>query len=522
MLPFIIAGLTTGSVYALAGVGLVLTYRTSGVFNLAHGALATVSAYAFYTLHETNGVPWPIAAFLCVFVIGPLLGLAFERGARRLTLSSLATRVVATIGVLLLVQAIAALLFDPQIERRVEPFLPAQAFDIAGTAVTMDRVIVFAIGAIATAGLWFYLRVTRTGLAMRAVVDDAELLDTSGTNPVAVRRWSWVIGVTFASASGLLLTPFLTLNPTTLTFLVVAAFGAAAIGSFRNLPLTYLGGLLIGVGSALASKYFTSGWTGGLSASLPFLALFVVLLVSPRGRLAERTPVVPRNGGGWTTPWQIQALFGLLLVVFLVVAVPGFAGVHLGDFTRMLALSILFLSLGLLVRTSGQVSLCHVTFMVIGAAAFAFLNGDLGWPWPVALIGASLFAVPIGALLAIPAIRLSGLYLALATFGFGILVQYMFYKQEFMFGVIGIIEVNPPVAPALGLDGTDKGYYFVVLCLLALTVAFIVAVTRSRLGRLLSGLADSPIGLATGGTSVNITRVLVFCISASIFHSSFV
>src|SRR5262245_11749431 len=101
LLPFIIAGLTTGSVYALAGVGLVLTYKTSGVFNFAHGALATVSAYLFYTLHVEHGVPWPIAAVACVFIAGPVLGLVLEQITRRLSNAGLATRVVSTVGVLL-------------------------------------------------------------------------------------------------------------------------------------------------------------------------------------------------------------------------------------------------------------------------------------------------------------------------------------------------------------------------------------------------------------------------------------
>src|SRR5207245_8108196 len=68
MLPFIISGLVTGAVYGLAAVGLVLTYKTSGVFNFAHGALATVSAYLFYTLHVQHHLSWPLAAFICVFV----------------------------------------------------------------------------------------------------------------------------------------------------------------------------------------------------------------------------------------------------------------------------------------------------------------------------------------------------------------------------------------------------------------------------------------------------------------------
>jgi ABC-type branched-subunit amino acid transport system ATPase component/branched-subunit amino acid ABC-type transport system permease component len=513
LLPFIIAGLTTGSVYALAGVGLVLTYRTSGLFNFAHGALATLSAYLFYTLHVQHGMPWPLAAVICVFGAGPVLGLAFERIARIVGQTSLATRVASTVGVLLVVQAAVVLIYGTSEQRRVPPFLPVHAYEIGGTFITTDRIIVFATGALATAALYAYLRVTRMGVAMRAVVDDPALLDIAGTNPVAVRRWAWMIGVALASASGLLLTPFLYLDATSLTFLVVAAYGAAALGSFKSLPGTYVGGLAIGVAAALASKYFTSGLLSGLSATLPFLALFIVLLVSPRRRLAERAPIVPRGDSSWTTPWQVQMIFGAGLIVLLYL-VPDFAGIHLADYSRFLAMTILFLSLGLLVRTSGQVSLCHVTFMVIGVCGFSRLVVAHHWPWGLALIVAGLIAVPIGALLAIPAIRLSGLYLALATFGFGLLVQYMFYSESYMFGVTGIIAVPAPRARAIGLTGSDKTYYYLCLALAIVALAAVIGITRSRLGRLLRALADSPTGLATSGTSVNITRVLVFCLSA--------
>jgi ABC-type branched-subunit amino acid transport system ATPase component/branched-subunit amino acid ABC-type transport system permease component len=501
-------------VYALAGVGLVLTYKTSGVFNFAHGALATVSAYLFYTLNVQLGIPWIPTAIVSVFVLGPVLGIVLERLARPLSMTGLATRVVATVGVLLIIQSLAVIIYGTVQTRTVPKFLPSNEFRIGSTVVTADSVIIFIIGAAATIGLYIYFRVARMGVAMRAVVDDAALLDLSGTRPVAVRRWAWIIGSTFACASGVLLAPLITLDATTLTFLVVAAFGAAAIGRFRNLPGTYLGGLAIGVGAAIATKYFTTGALSGLPSSLPFLVLFVILLVAPRKRLAERTPVLPQAVGTWKAPWQAQTLSGIALLVLLLF-VPGFAGVHLADWSRFLAFTVLFLSLGLLVRTSGQVSLCHAAFMAIGVCAFSDLAVGHGWPWLPAFLMAGLIAVPIGAVLAIPAIRLSGLYLALATLGFGILVQYMFYSQSYMFGSIGLgVTVPMPEWRAIGLTQSDTSYYYLCLVITIVITLGVIGINRSRLGRLLRALADSPTGLATSGASVNVTRILVFCLSA--------
>ncbi|MCU1656534.1 MAG: Sulfate-transporting ATPase, partial [Pseudonocardiales bacterium] len=290
--------------------------------------------------------------------------------------------------------------------------------------------------------------------------------------------------------------------------------GAAALGGFSSLPITYLGGLLIGVGASLATRYFTSGLLSGLAASLPFLVLFVVLLVAPRRKLVERAPVVPRGHSGWTAPWQIQSGFGLPVLTILLF-VPNFAGIHLADFSQFLALTVLFLSLGLLVRTSGQVSLCHISFMAVGVCAFSHLHVDHHWPWFIALLAAGGVAVPIGALLAIPAIRLSGLYLALATFGFGILMQYMFYSEGYMFGPDATgLSIPKPHISWLGLTDSDKSYYYLCLAVAVLVTGGMLALNRSRLGRLSRALADSPRGLATSGTSTHVTRVLVFCLSA--------
>jgi ABC-type branched-subunit amino acid transport system ATPase component/branched-subunit amino acid ABC-type transport system permease component len=513
LLPFLVAGLTTGSVYGIAGLGLVLTYKTSRIFNFAHGALATIAAFLFYSLHVTHGMSWPLAAGICVLVAGPVLGYAFELLGRVITGKALAIRVASTVGILLGVQAVVSLIYDATETRTVLPFLGNHVYHFGDTAVTQDKLIVWIIGLLATIALSVLFRYTRVGLAMRASVDDVDLLNASGTSPTKVRRLAWMIGVSFAALSGVLIAPLVTLDGVTLTLLVVQAFGAAAIGRFSSLPGTYVGGLIIGVGGALLSKYFTTGVLAGLPTALPFLLLFIVLLVSPRARLAERTVSLSRFSSQWRFPGVVQ-LGGGAAVLVLLILVPNFAGFHLTDWTLLLTTTILFLSLGLLVRSSGQVSLCHVGFTAIGAAAFSHLAVDHGLPWLVALVLSALIAVPIGAVLAIPAIRLSGLYLALATLGFGILLAYMFYTQSYMFGELGAGIIEPRPHLSWVNVSSDKGYYYLVLAITVLMTAFTVWLVRSRLGRLLRALSDSPTGLASTGTSVNVTRVLVFCISS--------
>ena len=141
----------------------------------------------------------------------------------------------------------------------------------------------------------------------------------------------------------------------------------------------------------------------------------------------------PKTKVLWSTPLPLQLSGGALALVALAF-VPTFAGIHLADWSVGLAYIIVFLSLGLLVRTAGQVSLCHITFMAIGAAGFSHLAVNDKVPWFAALLIAGVIAVPIGAVLAIPAVRLSPLFLALSTFGFAIVVQHVFYSSSSMFG----------------------------------------------------------------------------------------
>ena len=240
--------------------------------------------------------------------------------------------------------------------------------------------------------------------------------------------------------------------------------------------------------------------------------LFLVILFSPRGRLAVRQLGLRRAQIAWQAPGRVQ-LAGLAAVAVFLVLVPSWVGYQITGWTLALTYVILLLSLGLLAKTSGQVSLCHITFAAIGAVAFSKLSSG-GVPWIPALLICGLIVVPIGAVLAIPAIRLSGLYLALATFGFGLLVQDMFYNSSVMFGVTNIgISMPMPHLSWLTVD-SNTGFYYVVLLITALAAVAVVVLTRSRLGRLLRSMSDSPLALTTSGTSVRVTMVIVFCISA--------
>lgn len=518
LLPFIVIGVTTGAVYGLAGTGLVLTYKTSGIFNFAYGSIAALTVFIFYFLHDEHGMAWPLAAVLCVLVLAPIEGLLLELVARSLETVGANLKVVATVGLLLIVLGAGTLWYGNNLGT-FPSFLPTSEVRMLGVNVQWEQIIVVIVAVVATAILYYFFRFVRMGVAMRGVVDNPDLVSMTGENPARVRRWAWIIGTVFASLAGLLLAPSLSLDALVITMLVVQAFGAAAIGYFSSLPLTFVGGLVIGIAAAIATKYTASvTWLSGLAEGLPFILLFIVLIATPRARLIERRVVrAVQVHRPWFAPTRVRLGIAAALGVVLLF-LPKFVGFDLSVWSEALVYVILFLSLGLLVRTSGELSLCPLAFAAVGAAAFGHFTDDWHIPWLLAMLLAGAVAVPVGALIAMPAIRLSGVFLALATFGFAILLEQMIYTTNMMFGPTssGIPAPRPDVSLWGWHLGSDTGFYYVLLIAAVLTLVAVMAIERGRLGRLLKGLSDSPIALETYGATTNVVKVLLFCISAAI------
>ncbi|KPM51936.1 branched-chain amino acid ABC transporter ATPase [Frankia sp. R43] len=517
-LPFIVIGLASGAAYGLAGIGLVLTYKTSGILMFGYGAVAALDAFLFYYLHELNGMGWPIAAAIAVLVFAPLLGLLLEIVARSLRDANETVKVVSTVGVILLVNGIS-LLWHPVNPPSFDHFLPQDTVQIFSVRVTWEQIILFAVAtAMATVLYWFFRRV-RFGMVMRAVVDNGDLVAMTGDDPVRVRRLAWVIGSVFSGVAGLMLAPGQLVDGATMATLVFAAFGAAAIGAFTNLPLTFLGGLVVGVASALLLKYSaTTPWLGGLPPALPFIILFLVLIVIPRRHLVQRRLVrATRAQVRYQAPARVRVVAGVIAVGLLAI-VPLVQAERIQVWSAALINVTLLLSLGLLVRQSGQVSLCHVSLAAVGAAAFGHFATLNGLPWLVALLLAMLVAIPVAAIVAIPAVRVSGVFLALATLGFGILVEQVFYARSFMFGPssVGIAAPRPHISIGAWDLSTDRGFYYVLLIFTALVALLLTAVGRTRLGRLLEAMSDSPLALETHGTTSSVLKVIVFCLSSAL------
>ena len=514
-LPFLVIGLATGSVYAIAAMGLTVTYTTSGVFNFAHGAVGMIATFVFYSLRVDVGLPTWLAMAIAVLGVGPAIGIVIDRVLlRRLDGATAATYVVVSLGLLVALQGLAIWIYGPA-TRSLDPILPHSTFRLPGVNVGWDQVILVGIAAAAGLGLALFFRYSRLGIQTRAVVDDPGLTELEGLDSGLITTFSWMLGCSFAALAGVLLAPLLGVDAVLLTLLAIQVFGAAVIGRLTSLPLTYFGAMLIGLGQALATKLVTGHQSlNGLPSSLPFIILFAALVLSPKGFFQEvvRTRAAAvrtgRRAVGRTFPWP-------LLVTL--VAVAGLLptrlnGARLLTASSTLGFVLVFASLSLLVGLSRQVSLCHAVFVVFGATTLSHLR-NAGVPFVPALLLAGLAMVPVGALVAIPAIRLSGLFLALATFGFGILAQNLLFLTNFAFGAASVVRIPRPEVFGISL-ASDTAFYYFVLITVVLGVVAVEAVRVTRLGRVLRALADSPTATESLGINPTAARVIVFCVGA--------
>jgi branched-subunit amino acid ABC-type transport system permease component len=507
-LPFVVIGLTTGAVYALASLGLVLTYRTSGVFNFAHGAVGMFATYLFYSARQH--LPTALAVVVAVLVVAPLMGLAIDQLFRRLSRAGASASIVATLGLLVGLQGMAAVIYGGE-ARRLSPLFPTRTYRLFDINIGIDQTIVVAVALGAGLALILFFRATHLGLQTRAVVDNRALSGLVGTNSAAVTRFSWMLGCSFAAISGILFAPFVGLDSLILTLLVVEAFGAAAVGRLQSFPRTAVAAFGVGVLQSVTTKIVGEIGNPALTAlpsAVPFIVLFVVLLFSRQTQLNEPPVIRPVTGRRKPTVNFRFPARSLVAILAVALVLPPFL-----NSSRMLTLSftvamvLLFASLSLLVGLSRQLSLCHAVFVVFGATTLAHLQ-SAGVPYLVALPLAALIVVPLGAALAFPAIRLSSLYLGLATFGFGILAESLF-PTGWAFGSVGFVTIDRPGF----LDG-DIAFYYFILAVVAVGVVGVEMVRVTRLGRILVALADSPRAVGSMGISPLAARVVTFCVSA--------
>jgi len=536
-LQYTILGLVIGSVYGIAASGLVVTYTTSGIFNFAHGAIAMLGAFTYWQLRFDWGWPAPLALLVVLGVLAPAMGaVLYQAIMKNLRGTSEVTKIVVPVGVMLGLLALATWIWNPtpRVARQFPKFFGTDAqVSIFGVNVTWHEIIAVILAVVTVFGIRFLFQRTRSGVAMRAVVDDPDLLQLNGGRPERLATISWAGGAFLAALAGILITPIqgVALSANTLTLLVIDAFAAAMFGRLRSLPRTFVGGIVLGLIGAYVIGYFPASewtWTGAFRASIPMILLFVILLLLPQDRLRGAT--VLRTRERFRMPTLRNAWIAALVLVVVVFALRSImATTAINTLAFGLTFALVALSLVLLTGYAGEINLAALSFGAIGTiVVYHFgISGGTGPNGRTTLLGfvlAGLVCAVVGALVALPALRLRGLYLALATLAFGVFVSRMVLTEigeRELFGVRFSIFEGGSLSiprPALGpLDFKDNGAFLMLLTVLfALLGVALVALRHSGYGRRLSAMKDSPAACATLGMSVVRLKLSVFMMSAAI------
>jgi branched-chain amino acid transport system permease protein len=519
-LQFTVVGLVTGAVYAIAASGMVVTYATSGIFNFAHGAIAMASAFLFWQLNIGWGLPWPAALILVVGVIAPLFGVLVERVVLRgLEGAPEVARVVVPVGLLFGLLALVPIIWKPR-NRNIPPFFGAGKFEDLlglGVNVTHQDLAIIVLAVVVAGGLRALLYGTRAGVAMRAVVDSRTLARLDGARPGRSSALSWALGCGLAALAGLLISE--QLDVLLLTLLVFNAYAAAVVGRLRSLPMTFVGAIVLGLAQAYAVGYMPNNpsWLPDdvdlktpMITAVPVVMLFIVLLLLPHAPL--RTAGVQRSREAVGKPTMRRSMIGMGALV----VVTGLGAMTLSDgdaisWGKALGYAIVMLSLVPLTGYAGQISLAQMSFAGLGAYAVATWGGGGN---PLGLVAAAVLAAVVGALVALPALRLSGIYLALATFAFAVFMDKVVFNQRALFES-GSKSVDRPALGPVSFE-SNQAYLVLLALMFAVLGLFVVWLRLGPLGRRLQAMKDSPAACATLGMSLTRTKLLVFMISAAI------
>ncbi len=508
---YTITGLFFGAAYAIAASGLVLTYTTTRVFNLAHGATSMVMAYVYWQLHVQAGLPTGLSIVLVLFVIAPLYGVVLERLVMRgLADSPVGVMLVVTLGVFVFLIGVAQYFWPTTRQRYVARFFGYESFPVLGVQMYYHYLITIIVAAVVAAALYALLNRSRIGTAMRAAVDNRELLELFGASANRVSMLSWAIGSSLAGLAGVLLVSQTGLDYYSLTFLVINSFAAALLGRLSSLPLTYVGavvlGLLVGYSQYVHSPQVLAD---GLQTSLPTVMLFAILIFVPQVRL--RVGQVKGILAANVPSGRRAAAAGVGLLVVTLIVLPFLNATNTQRFGIAVTYAIVMLSLVLLTGYGGYVSLAQLTFVGVGATVVAKMHTSS----PLAILMAVLFAAAVGALVALPVLRLTGLYLALATLAFGQLMDNLVFKSNSLYGFGKSLQVQR--VSLFGYDFNDtNAYVFLMVGVFVLLALGLLTLRRGPVGRLLIALRDSPAACGTLGLNQRWFRVAVFSASAGI------
>ena len=534
---FLLLGLGAGAIYAAIALGLLMTYRSSGVVNFAHGAAAMYGAYVFVGLRVDGDLLLPLPGAAGRLHLHPMSGLpagviavaattALELGIyyavfRPLRDAPPLSRLLASVGVMVALQAIVTLQYGAD-AISVPRVLPASPVSVLGRPLPSDRLWLAGIVIVVTAALSIGYRRLRVGLASRAAAEDETALALLGWSPDRVAAANWALAGVLAGGAGVLVGPITAADPVTFTLLVVPALAAALVAGFTSFVATTATALGLGmVQSLLIEVQAHASWlpATGVGKALPLLAIAVAAvargsLMPPRGQLTERRLPVVAAPARPVVPVMASTAAAVVLLFVL----------H-GDYRLALVNTLIgiVVCLSIVVVTGylGQLSLAQMAFAGVAGFALTRMQHPLGVPFPLDALCAAAIAAVAGVVIALPALRVRGPSLAVVTLAGALAVEALLFESPSLTGGFAGTPVRAPSfaghAFGPGAGGTDyprRSFVVLVLVVTLLCAVAVIGLRGSQLGRRMLAVRANERGAAALGVSVSATKLAGFAVSA--------
>jgi ABC-type branched-subunit amino acid transport system ATPase component/branched-subunit amino acid ABC-type transport system permease component len=522
VLRFGLLGLGVGAIYALVAQGIVLIYKGSGVLNFAQGAMGMIGAEIFYTLVDEKDVEWKFALVLGIGVPA-LIGAATHLGIMRwMRTANALSRLIVTLGLLAGIQAVGLQVWGGE-TKLASALLPQNIVEpLRDTPIGVDRLWLLVIAVGLTIALAVVYRFTRFGLATSAVAENQTATSSLGISPDVIATVNWSLGGALAGAAAILIAPIIGLSVTTLSLLVIAGLAAALVGGFSSFTLTLVGGLAIGVlESEMAGgfrdipvlNYFSDdpGW----SKSVPFLVIIAMLLIRGRAlplrhEIAEKPPEL---GDGKLKPKTI-IIGTILMIAFIWVTNVSWVDA----ITTTVVIALVCLSLVVVTGFAGQLSLAQFALAGIGAWVAGRLVDNYSIPFELAILAGIAGAIPVGLVVALPALRTRGINLAVATLGLALILERLILLNPNRTGKFEGTTVGEPTFFGINLGSVVHPERYATFCVLLFVVASIVVANlrRGRAGRRLIAVRTNERAAAALGISVFGAKLYAFGLAAAI------
>jgi branched-chain amino acid transport system permease protein len=535
VLLFALLGLGSGALIAGIALAVVLTYRGSGIINIATGGVAMLAGYSFWSLKtgeygtEFGTAPALLITLVVTLAIGALIELVAFRPLRN---AAPLAKLVSSLGVLLVAQASMLLAFGTS-QKPQPSIFPSDTVEVFGSVVPVDRFILAGIVAAVAAVLAAVYRWTRFGLATRAASENELSALLGGLSANELSMVNTLLASLVAGGVGVLAASVTQLDAISLPLQVVPALAAALLARLTSFWIACAAGLGIGIINSEIDYLSTMSWfptdhgvpLPGVKELVAFLIIVAAMFLRgaalpTRGELIEqRLPEVPR-------PERLLVPAVTLAVVCAVALV-----VLPFDFRQALINSMIgtVMALSLVVITGfvGQISVVQLSLAGVAGFTVSHLAVDAGIGFPLAPLAGAAAAVLLGELTAVSALRVRGVSLAVVTLGAAVAIsQFGFLNQTWGGGPTGSPVPEPhlfgldigPQAAFRGLDGSLPSPVFgwVVLAVTVGVCLLVASVRRGNLGQRMLAVRSNERSAAAAAIDVRSVKLIAFGISSFI------